>query len=159
MSLGLPIAFAGVGYFLPGLALATVARERRRKILRALPSALEWENVVGDEFRRIYLETQMRRPRLQVMQEFQRRTGLPEVERFVGAVVQSEAMGVPISKLLQEQAHDLRQASRQRAETQARIAPIKMLFPMVLLILPALFIVIIAPAVPRVLSVFGTTLR
>ncbi len=84
-----------------------------------------------------------------------RRVGIPDVTRFANAIIQADSLGVPISKVLIEQAIEMRTRRRQRAEEAARKAPIKMLFPMVGLIFPALFVVILGPAVPGLLDIFG----
>jgi tight adherence protein C len=81
---------------------------------------------------------------------------VPEVSRFVNAVVQADSFGVPLSKVLHDQAEEARTRRRQRAEELARTAPVKMIFPMVLLIFPSLFIVILGPAVPRIFEIFAS---
>ena len=72
----------------------------------------------------------------------------------MNTVMQADALGAPLSKALGDLSADLRTRRRQKAEELARTAPIKMLFPMVGLIFPALFVVIIGPAVPRIMSLF-----
>ncbi|MFN2521301.1 MAG: VWA domain-containing protein [Candidatus Limnocylindria bacterium] len=166
------------GYILPGFIVGSIGKSRKKALLRALPSTLDllavsvdaglaldgamaqvgqrWKNPLSDEFRRLLVEFQMGRDRRQALKEFGRRTGVAEIARFVTAVTQADAMGVALSRVLQEQAADMRVRRRQIAEEKARTAPIKMLFPMVLLIFPALFVVILGPAVPRLLTMFGT---
>jgi tight adherence protein C len=84
------------------------------------------------------------------------RTGVDDVQTFVGAIIQAEQLGVSIGKILRIQADQMRIRRRQRAEEEAHKAPIKMLIPMVFLIFPALFIVILGPAVPRIMQSFGS---
>ncbi|MDP9265610.1 MAG: VWA domain-containing protein [Chloroflexota bacterium] len=176
--IGISILGTLFGYVLPGFIVGSMGRARKRALLRALPSTLDllavsvdaglaldgamaqvgqrWKNPLSDEFRRLLVEFQMGRDRRQALKEFGRRTGVTEIARFVTAVTQADAMGVALSKVLQEQAADMRVRRRQIAEEKARTAPIKMLFPMVLLIFPALFVVILGPAVPRLLTMFGS---
>jgi len=165
-----------IGFMLPGVVIGFIARARKKAIQRALVPSLDmlalsteaglafdgaisqvvqrWRNPFSDELRRLLLEFQMGRDRKEALRELARRTELQDVARFVNAVIQADALGVGLAKVLQDQAVELRAKRRQRAEEQARIAPIKMMFPMVLLIFPALFVVILGPAVPRLLAIF-----
>lgn len=180
-----PIAVAGaipaavLGYVVPGLFLDAIARSRTSAIRRALPAALDmlalsveaglsfdgavaqvaqrWDTPLSDELRHLLLQFQMGRDRREVLRELGVRTGLVEVVRFGNAVVQADSFGAPLSKVLQEQAGEMRTHRRQRAEELARKAPVKMLFPLVLLIFPALFVIILGPAVPRLLVIFGSS--
>jgi tight adherence protein C len=116
--------------------------------------AHRWLTPLSEEFRSVLLEFQMGRDRRQALQDMGARTGLPDVMRFTTALVQADLLGVPLSRVLFEQAADMRLRRRQRAEDLARKAPVKMLFPMVVLIFPALFVVILGPAVPRLMELF-----
>jgi tight adherence protein C len=166
-----------LGYALPGIVLARSIKGRQREIQRALPAALDmlalaasagltfdgavaqvidrWHTPLSDELRRLLVEFRMGSDRRTALRGLARRTGLADVARFVNAIVQADSLGVPISKVLTEQAVEMRTRRRQRAEEAARKAPVKMLFPMVGLIFPALFVVILGPAVPRFLTLFA----
>jgi tight adherence protein C len=165
------------GYVLPGILLSRAVSARKRKILRALPSALDmlalsaragmtfdgaiaqvvqrWDNPLSDEFRVLLSEFRMGRDRREALRALAQRTGVADVVRFTNAVIQADSLGVPISKVLHDQAIEMRTRRRQRAEESARKAPVKMLFPMVGLIFPALFVVILGPAVPRFIDLFA----
>lgn len=167
---------AALGYLIPGLVLTRRLAARKKEILVALPAVLDmlalcadaglgldggmqqvaqrWDNALTVEIRRFLVELRIGRDRRQAIREMAKRTGLAEVSRFANAVVQADTLGVPLARVLQEQAAEVRGRRRQRAEEQARKAPIKMLFPMVLLIFPALFIVILGPVVPRLMGAF-----
>ena len=166
-----------LGYAIPGIVLARSIRSRQHQIQRALPSALDmlalsagagltfdgavgqvierWHTPLSDELRRLLVEFRMGSERRVALRGLAKRTGLADVSRFVNAIIQADSLGVPISKVLTEQAVEMRTRRRQRAEEAARKAPVKMLFPMVGLIFPALFVVILGPAVPRFLTLFS----
>lgn len=166
-----------LGYALPGILLGRAIRARQRQILRALPAALDmlalsatagltfdgaiaqvverWATPFSEELRRLLLEFRMGSDRRTALHALARRIGIADVTRFTNAIIQADSLGVPISKVLIEQAIEMRTRRRQRAEEAARKAPIKMLFPMVGLIFPALFVVILGPAVPGLLDIFG----
>jgi tight adherence protein C len=165
-----------VGYLIPGMLVRRLVTRRKKEILRVLPSTLDMialsveaglafdgaiahvaqrrRNALADEFRRLLVEFQMGRQRRDALREVARRCGVPEVARFINAVMQADTLGAPLSRVLGSLAMELRTRRRQRAEELARTAPIKMLFPMVGLIFPALFVVILGPAAPRILALF-----
>ena len=167
---------AAAGLALPGMVIGAMARSRKNAIRRALIPSLDmfalsaeaglafdgaitqvvqrWKNPLSDELRRLLLEFQMGRDRRQALRELARRTDVPDIGKFMNAVIQADTLGVGLAKVLQDQAIELRTKRRQRAEEQARLAPIKMMFPMVLLIFPALFVVILGPAVPKLTAIF-----
>jgi tight adherence protein C len=78
-----------------------------------------------------------------------------EIENFVATIVQADQLGVSIAKVLRTQAEQMRILRRQRAEEQARQATIKLLFPLVFLIFPSMFAVLLGPAVPIILESLG----
>jgi tight adherence protein C len=85
-----------------------------------------------------------------------RRTDVDEVRSFVTAITLADKLGVSISQVLVTQASQMRLIRRQKAEETAREASIKMLFPLVFLIFPAMFAVILGPAVPMLLETLGS---
>jgi tight adherence protein C len=165
------------GYVVPGFVLGRAVSSRKRRILRALPSALDmlalsakagmtfdgavaqvvqrWDNPFSDELRILLTEFRMGRDRREALRSLGQRTGVQDVVRFSNAVIQADSLGVPVSRVLPDQAIEMRTRRRQRAEESARKAPVKMLFPMVGLIFPALFVVILGPAVPRFIDLFA----
>jgi|GEM_PF-84775 len=172
-------ALAGLllGYAAPGVVIDRLAAKRKGLIRRALPAALDmlalsseaglsfdgaigqvahrWNTPLSDELRRLLVEFQMGRDRRESLRELAQRTGVPELSRFAGAVIQADSLGVPLSRVLHEQSAEMRIRRRQQAEESAQKAPVKMLFPMVFFIFPALFVVVLGPAVPRLLSAFS----
>jgi tight adherence protein C len=167
---------AFLGYAVPGFVIDRIGAGRKAEIRRALPAALDmlalsaeaglsfdgaigqvahrWNNALSDEFRRLLVEFQMGRERRHALRELAQRTGVNDLERFAAAVIQADSLGVPLSGVLHEQSAEIRRRRRQRAEEAAHTAPVKMLFPMVLFIFPALFVVVLGPAVPRLLEAF-----
>jgi len=168
MSLALTVGFAFLGYYLPVLWLHSRIQRRKKVIQKALPDVLDlisicvsaglgfdgalqqvvekWNNEVSVEFGRVLREMQLGKTRREALRDLAERVDLPELTSFVAAVIQAEQLGVGLTKVLRIQAEGMRLKRRQRAEEEARKAPIKMLFPLAFLIMPALFIVLLGPA-------------
>lgn len=168
---------AAIGYILPGIWLDRKIKERKKNILKALPDALDllcisveaglafdlalqrvaqkWDNELSREFQRVLQDIRLGRTRREALRDLAARTGVDDVQTFVSAVIQADQLGVSMSKILRIQSDQLRVRRRQRAEEAAQKAPVKMLIPMVFLIFPALFVVILGPAVPRIMSALG----
>jgi tight adherence protein C len=166
---------AVIGFFVPNLLLFNAGAKRQQQIQKSLADTVDLlvisiqaglgfdaalsqvtRNTTGPlagEFHRVLQEMQIGKSRREAFQALADRAGAPDVRHFVGAVVQADALGVPISGVLAEQAGEMRTRRRQRAEEQAQKVPVKMLFPMMFFVLPALFIVILGPAA---LSIMGT---
>jgi tight adherence protein C len=80
---------------------------------------------------------------------------VPEAKNFISALVQADRLGLPIASVLREQSNQMRLVRRQLAEEKAQKVPVKILFPMLLFIFPALFIVIIGPGAIRMIDTFS----
>jgi tight adherence protein C len=165
------------GYLIPSLVLGYVARRRRDAIERLLPNAvdvlavsleagLSFDTAVGIlcerannplvvELRRYLADLRMGRSRREALKALVERTGSPGLSELAVAVIQADELGTGLVRALRGQSVTLRAARRVRAEELARQAPIKLMFPMVLFILPVLFIVTIGPAVLRAIAIFG----
>lgn len=166
-----------LGYMLPVSWLGRKITARKKAILKALPDALDllcisveaglafdlalqrvtdkWDDELSREFKRVLSDIRLGRTRREALKDLAQRTGVEDVQTFTAAVIQADQLGVSMSKILRIQSDQMRVKRRQRAEALAQQAPIKMLFPMVFLIFPALFVVILGPAVPKLMSTFG----
>jgi tight adherence protein C len=80
------------------------------------------------------------------------RTTVAELKGFASAVVQASELGVPVAQVLREQSREMRVRRRQRAEEQAQKVPIKLLFPTLFCLFPALFVVILGPGMLRIVG-------
>ena len=94
----------------------------------------------------MHLEMRVGRPREEALRGLGERTGVQEVKSMVGAFIQTDRLGTSLGKTLRVHAESARVARRHRAEERAYLAPLKMLFPTVLFIFPAMFLVILGPA-------------
>lgn len=168
---------AGIGYMVPIYWLGSQIKKRKNNLVKALPDALDlltvcveaglgfdlaisrvtekWDDELAREFRRVIQDVRLGRARRDALKDMADRCGVDDITTFVAAIIQAEQLGVSISKILKIQSDQMRIRRRQRAQEKAQQAPIKMLFPMVFLIFPALFVVILGPAVPRIMEGFS----
>jgi len=114
----------------------------------------KWDNELTREFGRMLSEIRMGQSRREALRDLAARTNVDDLNVFVSAVVQADQLGVSITQVLRVQSKQMRMRRRQRAEEQAHKAPVKMIFPMVFLIFPALYIVLLGPSVPIVWEAF-----
>jgi tight adherence protein C len=162
------------GFYLPSFWLSGRVSRRKNTIRRALPDGLDmlnvcvsaglgfdaalsrvserWRGPLADELNRVFVEIRLGTPRRQALQDLVYRTGVLEVENFVATILQADQLGVSIAKVLETQAEQMRILRRQRAEEEARQATIKLLFPLVFLIFPAMLAVLLGPAVPQLIE-------
>jgi tight adherence protein C len=158
------------GFFLPVLWLRRRVRQRKHEITRALPDALDmltigveaglafesalvrvaeqWQNALSEEFDRAVREMRLGSAREEALRRMADRAGVDSLGTFVAVLVQSSRLGVSISQILHTQATQMRVKRRQLAEEQARQAGVKMVFPLVFLIFPSIFIIVLGPSVP-----------
>lgn len=105
------------------------------------------------EMLRMHLEVRVGRPREETLQAFGERTGVAEVRTVVAAFIQTERLGTSLGRTLRVHAESARVQRRHRAEEQAHMAPLKMLFPTVFLLMPVFFLVAMAPLFLKVMEV------
>ena len=170
----LVVGFTVLGYFLPDLLLKSRIDSRQKSVRKAMPDALDllticveaglgfdasmakvhekWDNELALAFGRVIREIQLGKLRRDALRDMAERLGIAEMTSFVAAVIQSEMLGVSMAKVLRIQSDQMRVRRRQYAEEQAHKAPIKMIFPMGLLIFPALMIVLLTPAALRLMG-------
>jgi len=165
-----------VGFYLPTLFISLRQNRRHEEVLTALPDALDLMVVcveaglgVAAALQRVAVELHLASPTLSaelalVNQEMQtglsrtdalrnlaERTGVEEIYSLVAMLIQTDRLGTSVAQALRSHADSMRTKRRQRAEELARKAAVKLAFPLVLLIFPALFVVLLAPAVIQLL--------
>ena len=169
---------AALAYFAPDLLLYSRGAERQKLIQVRLPDTLDQmticveaglgfeaamarsgrtgEGPLAQELVRTLQEMQVGVKREDALRNLANRTKVPDLRHFVLAVIQAETFGVAIADILRTQSAEQRVKRRQRAEEAAMKIPVKVIFPLIFCILPALFIVIMGPAVIKVMdSLFG----
>jgi tight adherence protein C len=164
-------------YHLPEVALWGRGQERQTAIARELPDVLDQMTIaveaglsfdaalaraaatgkgaLAEELVRTVQDVAVGRPRREAYTALVSRTEAIDLKRFIGAVNQADTYGVPIADVLRVQADEMRVKRRQRAEEQAMKVPVKVTFPLVVCILPALLIVVAGPALLGVLGALG----
>ncbi|GAA2739301.1 type II secretion system F family protein [Pedococcus aerophilus] len=169
---------AALGFFLPDLLLMNAGQKRQEELRLGLADALDMLTVcveagqgfdaalmqvakattgpIAGEFARVLSEIQIGKSRGEAFSSLARRTTVAEAKTFVSALVQADRLGLPIGAVLREQSNQMRLVRRQRAEEKAQKVPVKILFPMLLFIFPALFIVIIGPGAIRIVDTFSS---
>jgi tight adherence protein C len=161
------VGAAAAGFWLPDLLLFNAGLKRQEALRRSIPDALDMLTVcveaglgfdaglaqvarnadgpIAGEFARLLREMQIGKSRVVAFQDLSARTTVPELRIFVSALVQSDKLGIPLAGVLREQSSEMRVKRRQRAEEQAQKVPVKILFPLLLCIFPALFVVLVGP--------------
>ena len=169
--------FVIIGAFLPFAYLNSLIRERQKIIVKQLPEVLDLlsisvqaglsfdgalrkitERMTGpivDEFKRMQQDVRMGSPRARALQAVSKRCDVEDMYLFITSVIQAERLGTSMGKTLINQADNMRERRRQRAKAAALKAPIKMLFPLVLFIFPAMFVVILVPPIFSIIQKMG----
>ena len=167
---------AGLGFFAPETFLSMKIRSRRERIRSELPDALDllavsveaglgldgaiakltehMEGALVDEFALTLNEMRIGESRQDALKKMAERVPAPELASFVRSVLQADQLGISLGRILRVQAADSRLRRQSAAEEKAMKAPIKMLFPTALFIFPALFLVVLGPAVLTLMHAF-----
>jgi tight adherence protein C len=176
----LVLATVGIGlfgYVLPNILLYNAGQKRELLMRNALPDAMDLLTIsveaglgfdaavsrvakngdgpLNQEFARLLQEMQLGRGRTEAMRAMAERTSLADLKSFCLAMVQADSLGIPIARVLRIQSKEMRTKRRQRAEEKAQQVPIRMMIPLVLFILPCLFIVILGPAGIQIADTFA----
>jgi tight adherence protein C len=107
----------------------------------------KWDNDLSVAFGRVLQEIQLGKIRRDALRDMAKRMDVPDVTSFTAAIIQADQLGVSISKILRIQSDQMRVKRRQRAQEKAHQAPVKMLIPMVFLIFPSIWIVLLGPSI------------
>lgn len=166
-----------VCYFVPELLLHSRGQERSQAIQLELADTLDQMTIaveaglgfdsamaraakngkgpLADEFTRTLQEIQVGQLRRHAYESLARRTDVADLRRFVRAIIQADAYGISIADVLRTQASELRSKRRQRAEEKAMQIPVKVIFPLMVCILPVLFIVLLGPTAMNMMEAFS----
>lgn len=158
-----------LGYYFPALWIKGKITKRQDVVLKALPDALDllvicveaglsfdtamgkvyekWDNDLSIAFGRVLQEIQLGKLRREALRDMAERMDVPDLTSFTAAIIQADSLGVSISRILRIQSDQMRVKRRQRAQEKAHQAPVKMMIPMVLLIFPSIWIVLLGPSV------------
>lgn len=171
------LVLGAFAFFMPDLWLSMRTSSRQLAIRRALPDMLDMLTIsveaglgfdgavaklvtsgsgpLAEEFSRMLKEVQAGISRQDAFRHLADRTGVSEVATFCMSMIQAEVFGISVSSVLRAQAREMRVKRRQAAEEAAQKAPVKIVFPLVLCILPATLIVILGPAIVGIARAFG----
>ncbi len=166
-----------VGAQMPRSWLERKVEERADDIRRDLPDTLDllaisveagmgfegalgvvcdnFDSPLADEFARTLREMELGLPRREALQNLKRRTEVPELSNFVLTLTQADALGMPVGRVLKTSAEEMRSKRQQWAREKAAKLPVKILFPLVLFIFPAIFVVLLGPAASDIGNAFG----
>jgi len=166
-----------IGFLGPDYALTLKARSRKEKVRAELPDALDllavsveaglgfdaalaklnehMDGPLAQEFGLTLSEMRIGESRSEALKRMSDRVDAPELSAFTRAIIQADQLGTTLGRILRVQATDARLRRQAAAEERAMKAPIKMLFPTVLFIFPAMFLVILGPALMNISALFG----
>jgi tight adherence protein C len=171
------VALVALAYFVPDLLLYSRGQERQQAIALQLADTLDQMTIsveaglgfesamaraakngkgaLAEELARTLQDIAVGQPRRDAYLALAERTKASDLGRFVRAVVQADVYGVSIADVLRTQAAEMRLKRRQRAEEKAMQIPVKVIFPLILFILPTLFLVVMGPAVIDIIRTFN----
>lgn len=164
--------FGTVGFFVPDVLLYNAGVRRQNKIQLLLPNALDMLTIsveagmafdaslsqvarktsgpLAAEFSRVLLEMQIGKSRTEALNALTERSGVPELKTFIFSIVQATELGIPMAQVLRDQAKELRLKRRQRAEERAQQLSVKILFPLITCLFPALMLIVIGPGIIQI---------
>jgi tight adherence protein C len=170
-------AGALVGFYLPDVLLYNTGVKRQQVLQKELPDALDllticveaglgfdsalaqvtrsFKGPLAGEFFRVLQEMQIGKGRGAAFRAVVDRTDVPELRAFASAIAQADAFGIPIANVLRTQSKEMRLKRQQRVEEKAQKVSVKMMVPLVVCILPAMFVVIIGPGVISIVRAFS----
>ena len=170
------VGLGGVGFMAPDFVVSAKARSRKDSIRSELPDALDlmavsveagmgfdgaiskltehMDGPLAEEFALTLSEIRIGESRQDALKKLSDRTNTPELASFVRSIIQADQLGISLGRILRVQATDSRLKRQAAAEEKAMKAPIKMLFPTVLFIFPAMFLVILGPAFLNLSKIF-----
>jgi tight adherence protein C len=173
----LALLMGAAGFYLVDLFIYNIGLKRQQEIRRGLPDAMDLLTIcveaglgfdaalshvsaripgpIAGEFQRVLQEMQIGKSRTEAFRALGDRTSVAELKAFVSSLVQADAFGIPIANVLREQSKEARTKRRQLAEERAQKVPVKIMIPLVLFILPVLFIVVIGPGAISIINNFG----
>jgi len=163
---------AAAGFFLPDVLLYNAGLKRQQRIPVAMPDALDLLTIcvesglgfdaalaqvarnidgpIAAEFARVLQEMQFGKSRTEAMRAMAERCPVTELQSFVTALIQSTELGIPVGDILREQSKEMRIRRRQRAEEAAQKVPVKITFPLILCLFPALLVAVLGPGVVEI---------
>ncbi|HCC06933.1 MAG TPA: secretion system protein [Clostridiales bacterium] len=167
----------GILYALPNLFLAQIIQKRKIQIQKELPDVLDlltvsveaglsfdngilkltekMKGVLIDEFSKYIADMKIGKSRKEALQAMQKRIDVDDITTFTGALIQAYELGISIGNAVKIQSKQMREKRRQRAQEIAMKAPVKMLFPLIFFIFPSIFIILLGPAVLRMIKAFS----
>lgn len=165
-----------VGWMIPDIIINSRIRQRKEDVEKQLPDVLDmltvcieaglgfdgammkvvekYQGVLADGLGIVLEEIRMGKPRREALRELADRLEVDDLSNFVGSVIMAEQLGISMGNVLRLQSKEIRQKRRQKVEELAMKAPVKMLLPMVMFIFPAIFIVLLGPAVMQIMDAF-----
>ncbi len=164
------------GWYFPDFFLRQKVIQRKNEAEKSLPDILDLltvsveagmgfdgallkvvdkgKGVIAEEFLQVLNECKMGKNRREALRDMADRVELDDLTTFTSSIIQAEQLGLGIGNVLRVQSEQMRRKRRQRAEERAMKAPVKMLIPMVLFIFPAIFVVLLGPAVIKIMEIF-----
>lgn len=170
------LLFPIIGFMAPDYSVYSAGEKRAMEIARALPETIDLLNMtvgaglgfqagldriaraesnpLSDEFRRVLAEIRLGENRARAFTAMAERINRPEIWSFTNSIAQVEKLGIPITKALQDQAKSIRSERREKAREKAQKLPVKILAPIMIFLLPAVLVIVLAPAIFTMIKSF-----